>query len=71
VLNINNCLVSGNTNGIQVNSAATARVSNTLITGNSGNGLLNDGISFIVSLQGNSLTGNPTNGAFTSTVIKQ
>ena len=71
VLNINNCMVSGNTNGILVNSGATARVSNTLITGNSSNGLSNDGISFIVSLQGNSLAGNPTNGAFTSTVIKQ
>jgi hypothetical protein len=43
VLNINNCMVSGNTNGFQVNSGATARVSNTLITGNSSNGLLNDG----------------------------
>ena len=71
VLNINNCMVTGNTNGIQVNSGATARVSNTLIASNSSTGLSNDGISFIVSLQGNSLTGNPTNGAFTSTVIKQ
>jgi len=71
VLNINNCMVTGNTNGIQVNSGATARVSNTLIASNSSTGLSNDGISFIVSLQGNSLTGNPTNGAFTSTVVKQ
>jgi hypothetical protein len=71
VLNVNNCVVSHNTNGIQVNSGATARVSNTLIASNSSTGLSNDGISFIVSLQGNSLTGNPTNGAFTSTVVKQ
>ena len=71
VINIENCVASNNTNGIVVNGGATARVSNSTIVSNSSTGLSNDGLSFIVSLQGNSVTGNPTNGVFTSTVIKQ
>ena len=71
VINVENCVATHNTNGIVVNTGATARVSNSTIVSNSSNGLSNDGISFIVSLQGNSVTGNPVNGAFTSTVVKQ
>jgi hypothetical protein len=71
VINIENCVVTHNFNGITVNSGTTARVSNTTVVSNTGNGLLNDGISFIVSLSGNMVFGNPTNGAFTSTQLKQ
>jgi hypothetical protein len=71
VINIENCVASQNTNGIVVNSGATARVSNSTIVSNTSNGLSNDGISFIVSLSGNMVFANPTNGAFTSTQIKQ
>ena len=71
VINIENCVSTNNTNGIVVNGGATARVSNSTIVSNSSNGMTNDGVSFIVSLQGNSVTGNPTNGVFTSTVVKQ
>jgi len=71
VINIENSMATNNTFGVIVNSGATARVSNTSVVSNSNTGLSNDGVSFIVSLQGNSVTGNPTNGAFTSTVVKQ
>ena len=43
-----------------------------MIVSNVTNGLNNGGGgSVIISLQGNSLTGNPTDGVFSSTVIKQ
>ena len=71
VINVVDSISTNNTFGILVNTGATARVGNSSILSNTNTGLSNDGISFIVSLQGNSLTGNPTNGAFTSTVIKQ
>ena len=60
-----------NSNGIQANSGATVRVSNSMIVSNLGSGLLNDGSSFIVSLSGNTVAGNPTPGWFTSTILKQ
>jgi hypothetical protein len=71
VLNLESCVVTNNTNGINAANGATVRVGNTTIVSNGVGGLVNDGASFIVSLQGNSLVGNPTPGAFTSTVIKQ
>ena len=71
VINVESCVITNNTNGIVVNGGATARVSNSTIVSNSSNGMTNDGISFIVSLRGNSLTGNPTNGVFTSALDKQ
>ena len=72
VLNLENVVTTHNANGILVASAATVRVSNSMIVSNVTNGLNNGGGgSVIISLQGNSLTGNPTDGAFSSTVIKQ
>ena len=71
VINVFDSISTNNSFGILVNTGATARVSNSSIVSNSTTGLSNDGISFIVSLQGNDVTGNVTNGAFTSTVIKQ
>src|SRR5262245_23906617 len=71
VLNIEDCVVTHNFNGITVNSGTTARVSNTTVVSNTSNGMVNDGISFIVSLSGNMVFGNPTNGSFTSTQFKQ
>jgi len=71
VINVVDSVATNNSFGILVNSAATARVSNSSIVSNSTSGLQNDGASFIVSLQGNDVTGNVTNGSFTSTVIKQ
>src|SRR5262245_14836789 len=71
VLNVENCVVTHNFNGITVNSGTTARVSNSTIVSNTSNGMVNDGISFIVSLSGNMVFGNPTNGSFTSTQFKQ
>ena len=47
------------------------RVSNSMIVSNVTNGLNNSGGAVIISLSGNSLTGNPTDGIFSSTVIKQ
>jgi hypothetical protein len=64
-------VASNNTTGVQVNSGATARLSNSTIASNSTNGLQNDGISFLVSLEGNAIVGNPATAAFTSTVFKQ
>ena len=55
-----------------VATGATVRVSNSMIVSNISFGLNNGGGgSVIISLQGNSLTGNPTDGVFSSTVIKQ
>jgi hypothetical protein len=70
VLNCERCVATNNSFGIVANSGATVRVSNSLIASNSNTGLSNSG-SFIVSLQGNSVVGNVTDGAFTSTIIKQ
>ena len=71
VINVVDSKATNNTFGVLVNSGATARVGNTSVLSNSNTGLSNDGISFIVSLQGNDVTGNVINGSFTSTVIKQ
>jgi hypothetical protein len=71
VLNCERCVATNNSFGIVVNSGATARVSNSFVTSNSNTGLSNSGGSFIVSLQGNSVVGNVTDGVFTSTIIKQ
>jgi hypothetical protein len=72
VLNLENSVTTHNANGILVASGATVRVSNSMIVSNVTNGLNNGGGgSVIISLQGNSLTGNPTDGVFSSTVIKQ
>jgi Right handed beta helix region len=71
VINLESVVASNNTTGVQVNSGATARLSNSTIVSNTTNGLQNDGVSFLVSLSGNSVFGNPTNGAFTSTQLKQ
>jgi hypothetical protein len=72
VLNLENVTTTHNANGILVAAGATVRVSNSMIVSNVTNGLNNGGGgSVIISLQGNSLTGNPTDGVFSSTVIKQ
>jgi hypothetical protein len=64
--------VTHNANGILAASGATVRVSNSMIVSNTGTGLFNGGGgSVIISLQGNTVTGNPTDGSFSSTVIKQ
>ena len=53
-------------------NGGTIRVSNSFIMSNSGTGLLNSGgLSFLVSLGGNSIAGNGAPGAFTSTQAKQ
>jgi hypothetical protein len=71
VLNLESVVATNNSTGVQVNSGATARLSNCTIASNSANGLQNDGVSFLVSLEGNAIVGNPATAAFTSTVLKQ
>ena len=72
VLNVENSTITHNANGILVAAGATVRVSNSLIVSNVTFGLNNGGGgSVIISLSGNIVTGNPTDGAFSSTVIKQ
>jgi hypothetical protein len=72
VLNLENSTATHNANGILVASGATVRVSNSLIVSNVSFGLNNGGGgSVIISLSGNIVTGNPTDGTFSSTVIKQ
>ncbi len=71
VINVENSVSTGNQYGIYVNSGATARLTNSSVLSNTGHGLFNDGASFIVSYGGNTIAGNPTQGAFTSTVPKQ
>jgi hypothetical protein len=72
VLNLENSVSTHNANGILSASGATVRISNSMIVSNVTNGLNNGGGgSVIISLSGNTLTGNPTDGVFSSTVIKQ
>ena len=72
VLNVENSTATHNANGVLVASGATVRVSNSMIVSNVSFGLNNGGGgSVIISLSGNIVTGNPTDGAFSSTVIKQ
>jgi hypothetical protein len=72
VLNVENSTITHNANGILSASGATVRVSNSMIVSNTGTGLFNGGGgSVIISLSGNTVTGNPTDGVFSSTVIKQ
>ena len=72
VLNLENVVTTHNANGILVASGATVRVSNSMIVSNVTFGLNNGGGgSVIISHSGNTLTGNPTDGSFSSTVAKQ
>jgi hypothetical protein len=71
VVNIENCMITHNSIGLNISGGGTYRVSNTGILSNSTQGILNGGASFVVSLSGNTLEGNPTPGAFTSTILKQ
>jgi hypothetical protein len=72
VLNIENSTSTHNANGILVASGATVRVSNSMIVSNVSFGLNNGGGgSALISLSGNIVTGNPTDGSFSSTVVKQ
>ena len=71
VINVENSVSTGNQYGIYAASGATVRLSNTSVLSNTGHGLYNDGTAAIVSLQGNTVVGNPTAGSFTSTVVKQ
>ena len=71
VINLESVVATHNTTAVSVNNGATARLSNCTIVSNGTNGLLNDGISNLVSMQRNSLLGNPVSNAFTQTVIKQ
>ncbi len=71
VLTCERCVTTNNQFGVIVNSGATIRLSDSTVSGNSNSGLCNDGASFIVSLQGNTVAGNVADGTFTSTVIKQ
>jgi hypothetical protein len=71
VINLENVVITNNTNGVQVGNGATARLSNTTVVSNGSTGMVNDGVSFLVSLSGNIVFGNVTNGTFTSTNLKQ
>jgi hypothetical protein len=72
VLNVENSTSTHNANGVLVASGATVRVSNSMIVSNVTTGLNNGGGgSALISLSGNIVTGNPTDGSFSSTVIKQ
>jgi hypothetical protein len=71
VANIHNSVLTNNTFAVTATNTATVRISNSMIASNSNTALNNDGVSFIVSLQGNDLVGNVFQGSFTSTTIKQ
>jgi hypothetical protein len=71
VINVEDSVVTNNAFGIDASGGGTIRLSNTGVYSNSNTGLFNDGSSFIISLGGNSVQGNPTPGSFTSTIAKQ
>jgi hypothetical protein len=70
-INVENCVSTHNQFGIFVYGGAAARVSNSFITDNVTWGLKNDGISFVISLGGNTLYANPNQGVFQATIPKQ
>ena len=67
-LTVENSVAMSNDWGIVASQGATVRVANSRITGNGTAGLYNDGASYIVSMGGNAVTGNTTDGNFTSTI---
>jgi hypothetical protein len=71
VLNLENVTTTHNGNGILAAAGATVRVSNSMIVSNVTNGINASGGAVIISLSGNSLTGNPNDGVFNSFVVKQ
>jgi hypothetical protein len=70
VVNVENTVVQANTFGVNAQNG-TIRFSNSGILSNSNTGLFNAGPAQIISLSGNTLEGNPTPGAFTSTILKK
>lgn len=68
IINADNVMVSFAGTGVQSSSGSTVRLSNSVITQNATG--LNPNSGAIVSMAGNSVTGNTTDGAFTSTVGK-
>jgi hypothetical protein len=71
ILNIENSVITNNVWGVSSGGGGTVRVSNSGILSNSTGGLWTDASSFLVSLGGNTVQGNPAPGAFTSTASKQ
>jgi hypothetical protein len=71
ILNVENTIATNNVWGPSATGGGTIRVSNSGILSNTTQGLFTDASSFIVSLGGNTVQGNPTPGAFTSTIPKQ
>ena len=71
VLNLENSLVTHNTYGLFAGAGATLRASDTTVLSNSIGVFDGGGSAFVVSLGGNEVAGNPSPGAFTSTVAKQ
>jgi hypothetical protein len=70
ILNIENSITQANTFGLNAQNG-TVRFSNSGILSNANTGLFNAGPAQIISLSGNTLEGNPTPGAFTSTILKK
>lgn len=68
MLIVENSVATGNEWGVVAGTGATVRLANSRIIGNFTTGLYNDGASFIVSMGGNAVTGNTTDGSFTSTI---
>lgn len=68
-LSLDGCEVAGNANGVRSDGAnAIVRIANTLVSGNSLNGLLAANGGAIQSFGNNRIAGNGTNGAPTSTI---
>jgi len=70
-INVENSVATHNQFGIYAAVGAAARVSNSNISSNTNTGLFNDGSSFMISEQGNTVVANPTNGVFNFTIAKQ
>jgi hypothetical protein len=71
IINLDGCTMTNNTFGVTAAAGGTVRLGNTAVLSNSNTGLFNDGSSFIVSMGGNMLQGNPTPGSFTSSFSQQ
>jgi hypothetical protein len=71
VINVENSTATHNGHGLFAANGATVRASNSMIVSNTITGVFNDGPSNLISLSGNSVTGNMANGTFSLTLGKQ
>jgi hypothetical protein len=70
-LSVDDCVATNNAYGMGSMWGAAMQIGNSMIVSNTTQGVYVDGPSSLVSLGGNRVASNPTNGTFTSTTAPQ